>query len=155
VLLEEGQVRVNVQLVETKEASQLWAERFDTERKGIFQVQDEIVSRVSRAIGLKVVDIEAQRSMRDRPSSTELLDLNLRGKAALNLPSSPASMVDARALFEQALKVQPNDVEALAGVATTLVFEFLNGYYKTEESSGCNEQSPSRGRSHRAANLVF
>jgi TolB-like protein len=65
VILEEERVRVNTRLVETKEASQLWAERFDAELKSILQVQDEIVARVSRAIGLQVVDIEARRSWRD------------------------------------------------------------------------------------------
>jgi TolB-like protein/DNA-binding winged helix-turn-helix (wHTH) protein len=131
VALEDERVRVNTRLVETKEASQLWAERFDTELKGILQVQDEIVARVSRAIGLKVVDIEARRSWRERPDSAEIIDLVMRGKAVLNLPSSPATMIDARGLFEQALKVEPASVDGLAGVATTLVFEFLNGYYET------------------------
>jgi TolB-like protein/DNA-binding winged helix-turn-helix (wHTH) protein/tetratricopeptide (TPR) repeat protein len=124
-------VRVNTQLAETKDGSQLWAERFDTERKGILQVQDEIVARVSRAIGLKVIDIEARRSRRERPESAELVDLVMRGKAVLNLPSSQATMMEARDLFEQALKVEPISVDGLAGVATTLVFEFLNGYYET------------------------
>jgi adenylate cyclase len=81
---------------------------------------------------LKVVDIEARRSLRERPSSTKLVDLILRGKAVLNLPSSPASMIEARGLFEQALEIQPTDVDGLAGFATTLVFEFLNGYYEAE-----------------------
>jgi adenylate cyclase len=131
VLLEGERIRVNTRLVETKEGSQLWAERFDAERKGILQVQDEIVARVSRAIGLKVVDIEARRSLRERPGSAEFLDLIMRGKAVLNRPSSPATMIEARDLFEHALKVQPTSVDGLAGVATTLVFEFLNGYYDT------------------------
>src|SRR5262249_25338147 len=128
---EEGRVRVNTRLVETKEASQLWAERFDAELKSILQVQDEIVARVSRAIGLQVVDIEARRSWRERPDSAELIDLVLRGKAILNLPSSPTTMIEARGLFEQALRVEPTSIDGLAGVATTLVFEFLNGYYET------------------------
>ena len=132
VVPEEERVRVNTRLVETKEASQLWAERFDTELKSILQVQDEIVSRVSRAIGLQVVDIEARRSWRERPDSAELIDLVLRGKAVLNLPSSRATMIEARGLFEQALKVEPASADGLAGVATTLVFEFLNGYYEAE-----------------------
>jgi adenylate cyclase len=132
VVVEGERVRVNIQLVETKEGNQLWSERFDTERKSILQVQDEIVGRVSRAIGLKVIDIEARRSRLERPSSNELVDLILRGKAVLNLPSSAATMIEARGLFEQALKVQPSDVDGLAGVASTLVFEFLNGYYETE-----------------------
>jgi TolB-like protein/DNA-binding winged helix-turn-helix (wHTH) protein/cytochrome c-type biogenesis protein CcmH/NrfG len=131
VVLEQERVRVNTRLVETKEASQLWAERFDAELKSILQVQDEIVARVSRAIGLQVVDIEARRSWSERPDSAELIDLIMRGRAVLNLPSSSATMIEARGLFEQALTVEPASVDALAGVATTLVFEFLNGYYQT------------------------
>jgi adenylate cyclase len=131
VLIDGERVRVNTRLVETEQGSQLWAERFDTERKSILQVQDEIVGRVSRAIGLQVVDIEARRSRLARPSSAEVIDLVLRGRAVLNLPSSPATMIEARALFEQALNVQPTNVDGLAGVASTLVFEFLNGYYGT------------------------
>jgi TolB-like protein/thioredoxin-like negative regulator of GroEL len=131
IVFEGERVRANTELAETTEGNQLWAERFDTERKGILQVQDEIVARVSRAIGLKVVDIEARRSWRERPSSAELIDLIMRGKAVLNLPSSSATMMEARGLFEQALAVEPTSVDGLTGVATTLVFEFLNGYYET------------------------
>jgi tetratricopeptide (TPR) repeat protein len=40
-------------------------------------------------------------------------------------------MIGARDLYEQALKVEPENIDALAGVATTLVFEVLNGYYRT------------------------
>jgi TolB-like protein/DNA-binding winged helix-turn-helix (wHTH) protein len=86
VVPEEDRVRVNTRLVETKDASQLWSERFDAELKSILQVQDEIVARVSRAIGLQVVNIEARRSWRERPDTAELIDLVMRGKAVLNLP---------------------------------------------------------------------
>src|SRR5262249_60366117 len=133
IVPEEERVRVNTRLVETKEASQLWAERFDTELKGILEVQDEIVGRVSRAIGLQVVDIEARRSWREKPDSAELIDLLMRGKAGLNLPSSPATMIEGRGLFEQALKVEPASVDGLAGGAPPPVFEFLNGHDGTRE----------------------
>jgi TolB-like protein/DNA-binding winged helix-turn-helix (wHTH) protein/cytochrome c-type biogenesis protein CcmH/NrfG len=142
VALDGERVRVNVRLVDTREASQLWAERFDTELTSMLQVQDEIVRRVSRAIGLQVIDIEARRSWQERPDSAELIDLIMRAKSTLNLPSSPATMIAARDLFEQALKVEPASVDGLAGVATTLVFEFLNGYYDTggEERLGKAER---------------
>jgi len=39
-------------------------------------------------------------------------------------------MIGARDLYEQALKVERENIDALAGVATTLVFEVLNGYYQ-------------------------
>jgi tetratricopeptide (TPR) repeat protein len=72
----------------------------------------------------------------------------MRGKAVLNLPSSPATMIQARDLFELALTVQPTSVDGLAGVATTLVFEFLNGYYET----GGEERL---GRAERLLNLAL
>ena len=142
VVLDEDKVRVNARLVETKDGGQLWTERFDTERKSILDVQDEIVGRVSRAIGLKVVDVEAQRSLRERPSSNGISDLILRANAVLNLPTSPATMVEARSLFEQALAAQSDNVDGLAGVATTLVFEFLNGYYETGGDERLNRADP-------------
>src|SRR5262249_13591904 len=67
VVPEGDRVRVNTRLVETKEASQLWAERFDAEQGSILDVQDEIVSRVSRAIGLRVVGIERRAAARAGP----------------------------------------------------------------------------------------
>jgi adenylate cyclase len=142
VALDGERVRVNVRLVDTREASQLWAERFDTELTSMLQVQDEIVRRVSRAIGLQVIDIEARRSWQERPDSAELIDLIMRAKSTLNLPSSPTTMIAARNLFEEALQVEPASVDGLAGVATTLVFEFLNSYYDTggEERLGQAER---------------
>src|SRR5262249_60277172 len=115
--------------VECRASCHLCAERYDTERTGMLTVKEEVVRRVARAIGLQVIDIEARRSWQERPDSAELIDLILRAKSTLNLPSSPATMIAARNLFEQALEVEPASVDGLAGVATTLVFEFLNGYY--------------------------
>ena len=155
VAVEGPRARVNIQLVDTIDGSQLWTERFEAERTSILQVQDDIVSRVSRATGLKVVDFEARRSRRERPTSTELVDLVLRGKAVLNRPSSPATMIEARGLFEQALNVQQNDSDALAGVATTLVFEFVNGYYDKEgDVASAESGSPARsGQRNRSPQL--
>jgi len=124
-------LRVNAKLVDAQAGTQLWAERFDVERNDILQVQDEIVGRLARAIGLKVIDVEAQRTERERPKSTDATDLLMRAKVIANRPSSRETMIGARDLYEQALKVEPENIDALAGVATTLVFEVLNGYYPT------------------------
>jgi len=54
----------------------------------------------------------------------------MRAKVIANRPSSRETMIGARDLYEQALKVERENIDALAGVATTLVFEVLNGYYQ-------------------------
>ncbi len=124
-------VRVNTQLIETESGNQVWSERFDSERVSILQVEDEIVTRLSRAIGLKVIEFEAERRARQDVAGTNAADLVLRGNAVLNRPSSQQSMIEARSLFNEALQIEPDNADALAGLATTFVFEFVNGYYQS------------------------
>ena len=130
-LLDGERVRVNAQLVDAQIGNEIWTERFDTGRGGVLQVQDEIVGRLSRAIGLQVINFEARRSEREKPSSAEAIDLVLRGLATVNRPASATTLSAARDLFERALKLQPDNVDALAGVAYSYIFEVLNGYYET------------------------
>jgi tetratricopeptide (TPR) repeat protein len=106
----------------------LWAERFDKKRKDVLLVQDLIVGRLSRAVGLQVIDLEARRSEREGRDPTAV-DLVMRGKAVANRPTSRDTMISARGLFQRALEFDAENVEALAGVAQTYVFEVLNSYY--------------------------
>jgi class 3 adenylate cyclase/TolB-like protein len=122
-------VRVNSQLIDADTGGHLWAERFDLKRSDVLEVQNDIVGRLSRAIGLKMIEAEARRSEREQAKSPEAHDLVLRGKALINRPTSKATMAQARQLFVQALEIEGDDPEALAGVATTHIFEVLNGYH--------------------------
>jgi adenylate cyclase len=124
-------VRVNSQLIDADTGGHLWAERFDLKRSDVLQMQDDVVGRLSRAIGLKMTDNEARRSERERPKSPEAIDLVMRAKALINRPTSKATMAQARDLFERALKIGGDNRDALAGIATTQIFEVLNGYYET------------------------
>jgi len=141
-LLDGDQVRVNARLLDAEIGNEIWAERFDTARSGILRVQDEIVGRLSRAVGLQVIDIAARRSLREKPGNPEAVDLVLRGLATLNQPSSPATMIAARDLFQHALKLQSDNVDALAGVATTYIFEVLNSYYLTDNELRLQQAAP-------------
>jgi TolB-like protein/cytochrome c-type biogenesis protein CcmH/NrfG len=129
ILAEGKKMRVNTQLIETVSGNQVWSERFDAERVSVLQVEDEIVTRLSRAIALKIIDFEAERRAREDIAGTNAGDLVMRGTAALNRPSSQQTMIQARTLFNDALAIEPDNADALAGLGTTLVFEFVNGYY--------------------------
>jgi TolB-like protein len=127
-LTDGDQVRINARLADAQIGNEIWAERFDAARGNILEVQDKIVSRLSRAIGLQVISFAA----REKPSSAQAIDLTLRGQAALNKPSSAATMTEARSMFEQVLKFQSDNADALAGLASTYIFEVLNGYYASD-----------------------
>lgn len=142
VLLDGEQVRVNAQLVDAQMGNEIWTERFDTQHGGILRLQDQIVGRLSRAIGLQVIDSEARRREREKPRSDTAVDLVLRGQAILNRPSSAATMMQARELFERALKLEPDNVDSLAGIASTYIFEVLNGYYETDNNLRLQRAEP-------------
>jgi adenylate cyclase len=131
VLSNDDVVRVNSQLVDAGTGGHLWAERFDLRRSDVLEVQDDIVGRLSRTIGLKMIESEARRSERERAKSPEAHDLVLRAKELINRPTSKATMAQARQLFVQALEIEGDNPEGLAGVATTHIFEVLNGYHDT------------------------
>jgi TolB-like protein len=137
-LLDGDQVRINARLADAQIGNEIWADRFDTARGGILEVQDKIVGRLSRAIGLQVISFAA----REKPNSAEAIDLVLRGHAAMNKPSSMATMIEARSMFERALKLQPDNADALAGVASTYIFEVLNGYYASDNELRLERADP-------------
>ena len=128
VLADGEQVRVNARLIEATSNTELWADRFDKKRQNVLEIQDQIVGRLSRAVGLELVDIEAKRS--ERASNPTAIDFVMRGQAVVNRPASPQRMIEGRSLFQRALEFDPDNVDALAGLATTYVFEVLNSYYE-------------------------
>jgi adenylate cyclase len=131
VLADSDRVRVNVQLIDSKTEEHLWAERFDKERKEMLQVQEEVVARLSRSVGIEMIRGEARHypTSRGCPDAT---DLTLRGKALAVEIREKDNAVRAVALFRQALDVDPNNVEALIGIASTLIYQVLN-LYQTEQ----------------------
>jgi adenylate cyclase len=130
VIADADRVRVNAQLIESQTSTELWAERFDKKRQNALEIQDQIVGRLSRAVGLQLVDIEARRSERERPGNPTAVDFVMRGQAIANRPASPQTMTAARAQLQRAIDYDSDNVDALAGLAATYVFEVLNSYYE-------------------------
>ncbi len=54
-----NRMRVNVQLLDAETASHIWAERFDKPIADLFDMQDEIVSRLANALGQELARAEA------------------------------------------------------------------------------------------------
>ena len=67
VQLGANRLRVNVQLIDTETGAHLWAERFDKLRADIFDMQDEITTRLARIVGIELVAAESRRAERERP----------------------------------------------------------------------------------------
>jgi adenylate cyclase len=116
-------VRVNAQLIDAETDAHLWAERFDRDTGDLFALQSEITSQLANALGVELVTAEAARPT-DNPDA---LDYILRGRAALLKHRTPDTYREAINLFEHALALDPQSVEAQSRLAVVLAQRVLNG----------------------------
>jgi tetratricopeptide (TPR) repeat protein len=106
-------MRVNVQLLEAETGAHLWAERFDKPVTDLFEMQDEIVSRLANALGPELARAEGRRAERSPHLDPDSMDLYFLGLAVYNRGATAANLNAAHAYFDRALKIDPADVDAL------------------------------------------
>jgi adenylate cyclase len=126
---DQNRVRVNAQLIDAESGAHLWAERFEEDAADLFKLQDQIVVRLANTLGYELVKAEATKGARS--TNPDANDLAMRGWGLLNDPALFASKEKvnaARALFQQALAIDPNSAEAITGVAATYFREHLFGW---------------------------
>ena len=116
-------IRVNAQLIDAQTDTHLWAEQVDRDMSDLFALQKEITGRIANTLNLELVTAEAARPT-DNPDA---LDYILRGRAARTKPNSPEVLGQAINLFERALSVDPQSVEAHTLLASALVSRVLDG----------------------------
>jgi adenylate cyclase len=127
-----NRVRVNAQLVDAESGAHLWADRFDEDVADLFALQDQVVARLAASLGYVLINAEAEKGARS--TNQDVIDLTMRGwtliwRAAQQAPYERRERAnEARALFDQALQVQPDDPDALAGSAYTYYVDFAYGW---------------------------
>jgi TolB-like protein len=125
VFVEPARIRVNVQLIDAATDQHLWAERFDKERREILQVQDEIVGRLSRSIGIQLVRSEAGRGS-PNSDTWDVVDLVMRARALICDIKRSETAAEAIDLFQQALQLDPDCVGAMVGIGLTRVYQVID-----------------------------
>jgi adenylate cyclase len=118
-----NRVRVTAQLIDANTDADLWAERFDRDVGDLLTLQDEVTSRLANSLGIELIDREAAR----RTDKPDVLDYILRGRAARLRPNSREGYARAIKLFEHALTLDPQSVEAQTQLASALVGRVRDG----------------------------
>lgn len=109
-----NRMRVNVQLIDSDSGHHLWAERFDKPLADLFDMQDEIVARLAGALNTQLVEAEARRA--ERIANPDALDLYFQGLAWFNKGASPSNVAKALGIYEQALTIDPDNVDVFVGL---------------------------------------
>ena len=108
-------VRANTQLIDTGTGAHLWADRFDHDACDLFALQDEITSRIAFALNLELIAAEVTHR-----TDHGCAGLRTSRAAHLSRPLSRNTYAEAIRLFEHALRLDPQSVDAQSWLAHAL-----------------------------------
>ena len=121
-------VRVNVQLIDARDDTHLWANSYDREYKDVLRVEREVAEEIADALKANLSPSESHVLAAARTENTEAYDLFLRGQYEFRQAESSlaADAYDrADAFYRQALARDPNFAEA----AAALVYSRLSRHW--------------------------
>ena len=109
-------VRITAQLIRGDSDSHIWSETYDRTLEDIFAVQDEIAATVVQRLKVTLLGDDPHVE----PTDPRAYTLHLQARY-LARRFSAESFEQAIALYEQALAIDPNYVEALGGLANIYI----------------------------------
>jgi DNA-binding winged helix-turn-helix (wHTH) protein len=117
-----GKAQVVAMIDDAASGATIWAERFDHRHVGLAPIENEISSRLARAVVTELVDREAAQDPTEE--GVDARHSALRGWRALNRELwVPQDLAEARRWFDRALLTDPSNASALAGSAYAIVAE--------------------------------
>jgi adenylate cyclase len=121
-----SKVRVTAQLIDAATGAHLWADQFDADQSDLLEMQDEIVTRLSRALTIQLVAADVVRVSRTKPDNLNAQDLAMRCSAGMTGMTEPADWAAAANLCERALQIDGSNVLALGLMALLEVIPIIS-----------------------------
>jgi adenylate cyclase len=109
-------VRVTGQLVNCKDGTHLWAERFDRDLTDIFDIQDEITHAIVDQLKVKLLPAEKKSIIQPPTDNVDAYTYYLRGRDFFYRHSKRYFEL-ARRMFAKAVDLDPRYARAYAGMA--------------------------------------
>jgi DNA-binding winged helix-turn-helix (wHTH) protein/TolB-like protein len=109
-------LRVNLNLLRTRDGASLWSESFNVSLADLFKMQDEVSQQVVARLRLKLISQERQRIANVRSVNPEATEYYMRAKFHAGLQNR-ADNDAAIKLLERSVAIDPNFAIAYAGLA--------------------------------------
>jgi tetratricopeptide (TPR) repeat protein len=110
------QIVVKVRLIETSKATEVWSDDVRLEQARVAEDRSQLVTRLTVQVKNALFDAEQRRVLAEPVAGASAADLALRADAVTaNDPESISALAEARKLYDQALRLDPNLTMALMG----------------------------------------
>ena len=127
-----ARVRITAQLIDAATGHHIWAERFDRDLADIFEVQDEVTSRIVATLAGRLAASERRRARSGQTENLEAYDCVLRGREHWDR-FTPEDNREARRLYEKAIELDPDYARAYASLAWTYLVEHSERWVGAED----------------------
>lgn len=134
-----NRVRITAQLTDASSGGHVWAERYDRELTDIFEVQDDVTSKIVVALKVHLTPDERRQVERRGTSSIEAHDRCLHGRQ-LFWQSTRESAEQSQRHFEEAIRLDPAFCLAHAYLALTHNLQSINGWSTELDGSSTRAQ---------------
>lgn len=121
VAIEGEELRLTARLVGTDNGRQIWSSSMAAPHRATEPVPLELLGPLVNRVDSAIRRAELARP---QPGGPDALELSLRGWALMPSTENAGQLREVRRFFEQALEQEPEHVEALAGAAYALAYEF-------------------------------
>ena len=128
----DGKIRVSVQLIDAATGQNVWAERYDHVLDDVFALQDEITQTVVATMVGRIEDADYARAKQAGATTPSAYEYILRGRHCLS-EYSQDNVLKARAMFEQALGLDPDYARAYIELAETYYIELISPWSKAPD----------------------
>ncbi|MBA2335671.1 MAG: protein kinase [Blastocatellia bacterium] len=125
-----ARLRINAQLVDAATDFPLWSERYDREMKDVFEVQDEIASKIAAALRITLSPQEQQALAAKPTENQQAYDLYLRGRNYARRVGRQ-DLQFALQMYENAVALDPDFALAHAGLANVCAQHFY--YFERQQ----------------------
>ncbi len=133
-----NRVRVNVQLINAENDEHIWAEDYDRDLTDVFAIQTDLAQKIASSLQAKLSPNEKERLDRRPTKDSDAYLLYVQAHDYANRPDRfRDSSIKAEALFEQAIKLDPNFALAFAGLSDVQSWM----YHTYEPTSDRREQA--------------
>jgi adenylate cyclase len=129
-----NRVRITTQLINAADGYHIWSENYDRDLNDIFVIQDEISGIIANRLRENLsLGKQAEQLVKVPTKNIEAYTLFLKG-LYFRSKITPADMLKAIGLFEQAIQLEPNYAEAYAYIAGTYSYLGATGQVRPEKA---------------------
>jgi TolB-like protein len=122
------QVRMNVSLADLSTGRDVWSDRFDGDRTNLAALQEQVTARLARSLSVQLVEAESRRSQLDKSANPDAVDFSMRGWAKFYEPLTKSTNAQAKDLFNSALRLDADNLDAIIGEAWCIARDVINGW---------------------------